>query len=182
MPFWGFRSTLVIGAALAVLAGCTPEAVPNAAGSGSWPPAEPVPVGWKRIRVGDAFSFEVPADTKLVSTQGIDSTVGWYSNSRFNLTFDYGAYANSLGDETPWTTIHGYKARLELGTGECQLVPEDTDKWPYVGYVHVQLRPMPDFWGLTMSGCAATETGLEELRRTYESLRFNAKAVRSDAR
>jgi hypothetical protein len=78
------------------LVGCAPSAPRNVAGSSIWPPTEPVPVGWKRIQVGEAFSFDAPADTQPVSLHGIDSAVGGYKNDRFNVTFDYGAYSNSL--------------------------------------------------------------------------------------
>jgi hypothetical protein len=160
------------------LIGCAPSmASSGAVGSASWPPSEPVAAGWKRIQVGEAFSFEAPADTQAVALRGIDSAVGGYKNDRFNVTFDYGAYSNSLSDETPWTAIDGHRARLEIGTGDCQVLPDDHQNWQFAGYVHVELRPAPRRLGLTMSGCAANEAGVEELRRLYLSLRFHPKAI-----
>jgi hypothetical protein len=168
----GFTARLLVGLALVTLGGCAPEATPNMAG---WPPSEAVPRGWKRILVGDAFSFEAPADTQPFPLEGIDSAVGGYESSRFKIAFDYGAYSNSLSDETPWIVIDGHKARLELGLGDCQVPPAGHEDWRHVGYVHVELRPGANRLGLTMSGCAADEAGLEDLRRLYQSLSFNPK-------
>lgn len=165
--------------AVAALAACAPNATPKPPDTVSWPPNDTIPDGWKRIQVGEDFSFEAPVDTQPLVLRGIDSTVGGYKTDRFNFTFDYGRYSNSLSDETPWTVIDGYRARLEAGTGDCKVLPEDQQNWQFAAYVHVELRPPPQRLGLTMGGCAVDEAAMEELRRIYLSLRFNPKAVSS---
>ncbi|HLZ84269.1 MAG TPA: hypothetical protein VKQ54_11940, partial [Caulobacteraceae bacterium] len=95
----------------------------------------------------------------------------------FNLTFDYGPYSNSLSDTTPWRIVDGHKARLASGTGSCRVLPTQENDWPFAGNVYVELRPNPKRLALTMTGCASSEAGLEELQRLYLSLRFNPRAI-----
>jgi hypothetical protein len=168
--------------ALAAVTGCAQNPAPKATEPPSWPPNDPIASGWKRIQVGDAFSFDAPLDTQTIPLQGIDSSVGGYKSDRFNLSFDYGAFSNSLSAETPWTEIAGHKARLEVESGDCQVLPDDHHNWQLGGSVYVELRPIPDRLALTMSGCAADQAGLEELRQVYLSLRFNPKATSSKRR
>lgn len=179
MPSSRFARWSIAVIAAATLAGSGPNAPAKPTDTASWPPGDSVPAGWKRIQVGQDFSFETPADTQPVALRGIDSTVGGYRTDRFNFTFDYGRYSNSLSDETPWTVIDGYKARLEIESGDCQVLPDDQQNWQFAGYVHVELRPSPQRLGLTMAGCAVDEAAVEELRRIFLSLRFNPKAVNS---
>jgi hypothetical protein len=173
------RTTLCF-IALVAMAICAPSAATTAANSGDWPPRNPVQGDWRRIQLGEGFSFEAPADTQPVSVRGIDSAVGGYKNDRFSLAFDYGAYSNSLSPETPWSNIDGHRARLEFGRADCQAPWEGGPKGKFVGMVYVELRPFAHPFGrlaLTMTGCAASEAGLEELERLYLSLRFNSDRI-----
>ena len=149
----------------------------SSGGAGHWPVADQPPAGWKRIQVGNAFSFDAPIDTQPIRLQGIDSTVGGYKTDRFNLMFDYGPYSNSLSSTTPWRMVDGHKSRLEMGAGPCRVLPTEQNDLPFAGNVYVELRPSPRRLALTMPGCASSEAALEELQRLYLSLRFNSGAV-----
>lgn len=139
----------------------------------NWPVVEAPRPGWKRIQLGNAFSFEAPIDTQHVALQGIDSAVGGYETDRFSFMFDYGRWSNSLSDATPWSDIDGYRSRLESGSGSCRSLPTDREDRPFGAAVYVELRPRPNRLALSMFGCATSEAGLEELRQIYLSLRFN---------
>lgn len=164
---------LLGGGLLAREAAKAPGAAPAPA---NWPVTETPPQGWKRLAVGNAFSFVAPDDTRTVALQGIDSRVGGYETDRFSVMFDYGRYSNSLSDEIPWSEIDGHRARLARGPGPCRALPGDEKDWPFQAAVYVELRPNPDRLALTMVGCAASEAGVEELQRLFLSLRFNPQA------
>jgi hypothetical protein len=178
--FRRFVSLVGWGVALSGLAACeaSPQATADESAKVHWPIAESAPAGWKRIQVGQAFSFEAPIETQpVLLPRGIDSAVGGYRTDRFSFTFDYGPYSNSLSDSTPWRVIDGHKARLESGRGPCQTPPTIQKIWPFAGNVYVELRPNPERLALTMAGCASSEIGLAELRQIYLSLRFNPKTI-----
>ena len=62
-------------------------------------PQEPVliiPDGWKEIRAGSSFSLYAPPGTTFRPERGVDSFVGVFDGTNFKITFDYGAYSNSL--------------------------------------------------------------------------------------
>lgn len=169
---------LAAAAALAILTGCAPNSPKGEFQENIWPPTNQVSGGWKRIIVRDYFSFEAPTDTQQIALQGIDSFVGGYNSKNFVLTFDYGAYSNSLSESTPWISIDGHKARMEFYRGDCESQPGDHPNMKDGGAVHVPLRSPPDRLSLTMFACAKGASGEEELQRLFLSLRFNPEVAK----
>jgi hypothetical protein len=133
--------------------------------------AEVPAVPWVRIDAGGVFSFEAPADMTPIPVHGIDSFVGRYTSTSFNLSFDYGFYSNNLSNyrKDPRFTVEerlidGKKSRVVTGPGSgCERMS--------AAYVLVRDAPsMPT--ALQIGGCATSEAGISDLHRLFGSLRF----------
>lgn len=78
------------------------------------PPAEK----WKEV-TADGFSIYVPGEWKYERLQGTDSWVGEFSGNGMTLSYDFGAYSNSLSEykgseSATHETIDGKEARVVM--------------------------------------------------------------------
>jgi hypothetical protein len=89
----------------------TPEQSPD--------PTKPGP-GWKRVDADGLFFLSLPKGMKKQNVQGIDSSVGQYSNGRMVVSFDYGIYSNRLES---YSDKPGYKENLkDIGGKKAKIV------------------------------------------------------------
>jgi hypothetical protein len=61
--------------------------------------ATPKEEAWQTLDFG-AFQLKAPPDWKIMKFQGIDSYGGGLTNNKDSLTFDYGGYETSLGEDS----------------------------------------------------------------------------------
>lgn len=118
------------------------------------------------------FSFHIPVDMVKTRSQGIDSHVGEYRNSRIRLGFDYGAYSDPLDYDKRLPEYQSSK--LEVGGRKARIVTfRQAQAWftaihfPDVG------KASGDRLKLTMVATCSSEEALQQARDIFTSIRFD---------
>lgn len=95
--------------------------------------------GWQNIEVGDVMSFQVPEEARPQNVQPIDSLVGIIDGPGFQITYDYGRFAEKIEE---YRDHPGYSETSRRGGfGRAREAsfedPEGTPEHPFVRLLRI---------------------------------------------
>jgi hypothetical protein len=130
-----------------------------------------VAMGWHKLDAGP-FSILAPPGWEFHQLQGIDSYVGEFVGKGVVLTFDFGAYSNSLRDERKPAYVVVHKS---IGGLHAKVVSPRT---PGHGVTGVYFRNVGGSNALCLFGNDLRSTQQELALKMFETIRFGGPIPR----
>jgi hypothetical protein len=140
----------------------------------------PIPGDWNRIEpYADTFDIALPPGWRFVEQQGVDSQIGEFVGGGIRLSFDYGAYTNTLvepGDAGYLLTDE----RIDCKLGRIIEPLEDPARITGVYFSEVDREGEPPFdlvISLEVHGEDLNAAQIELVLRIVRTIRFESKCL-----